>query len=270
MRLSGSKALVAVAVVFALSTLVHAADGVLVSQRMTVNGTVTTSQVQIEKTRMRAETSGATGKQVVLFDGARQVLDIVDMTKKTYMEMTKADFDQMAAQMKGMQDQVQQMMANMSPAQREQMEAMMRGRGAAMPAAPAKTEYRKTATDRVGKWTCQKYDSLQNGQKTGEICTVEPAALGFTLADFAVAQQLGNMFKALMPQAADQMFSVGRMEDQGFSGIPVRTISGTTTMEITDVARQTFPDSLFAVPAGFQKQDLMGAMGGRRGRGTPR
>ena len=38
---------------------------------------------------------------------------------------------------------------------------------------------------------------------------------------------------------------------------------GTATTEVVEAGRQTFPDSLFAVPAGFTKQDIMGAMGGR-------
>jgi hypothetical protein len=38
---------------------------------------------------------------------------------------------------------------------------------------------------------------------------------------------------------------------------------GTATTEVIEVDRQTFPDSLFTVPAGFTKQDIMGAMGGR-------
>ena len=35
------------------------------------------------------------------------------------------------------------------------------------------------------------------------------------------------------------------------------------TTEVIEAGRRTFPDSLFAVPAGFTKQDIMGAMGGR-------
>jgi hypothetical protein len=36
----------------------------------------------------------------------------------------------------------------------------------------------------------------------------------------------------------------------------------TTTNEVTDVSRQAFEDSLFAAPAGFQKESFPG-MGGR-------
>jgi hypothetical protein len=51
---------------------------------------------------------------------------------------------------------------------------------------------------------------------------------------------------------------MGGDDPQGFSGIPVRRVNSTgsrqTVSELTEVSRQTFADSLFAVPAGYQKQ----------------
>jgi hypothetical protein len=148
---------------------------------------------------------------------------------------------------------------------------MMKGRGlpGAGPA-PQKTEYRQAGKDKVGKWTCDKYDGFQNNEKTSELCTVDPATLGFALADFDVSRQLGEFFKKLLPQSADQLFTVGKPEDQGYSGVPVRrkfTAAGKeTTTELTDVTRQTFTDATFAVPDGFNKEDLLPGLGGR-GRG---
>jgi len=235
-----------------------AADGVLIVEKSTTGGTTSTNQVQIEKTRMRAESAGPNGtKTVVVFDGGAQVMRMIDADKKMYTEMTKADVERMGAQMAKMQEQ----MKNMPPAARAQMEALMKGRGAA-PGAAAKTEYRKTGTDKVGKWTCDKYEGYQNNQKTSELCTVDPKTLGFGVADFQVTQQLGEFFKALMPQNAEQMFTLGTSDAQGFSGVPVRRIYSIgqqqTVSEITEVSRQTFADSIFAVPAGFQKRAMPG------------
>jgi hypothetical protein len=259
-----STSLAACALLLTSTVVLRAADGVLLVQRITRGGAAeTTSQTQIEKNRMRSEITDASGRKVVIFDATKGVLDVIDPDKKTYMEITQAEVDQMAAQMQGAMSQMQQAMANMPPEQRAQMEAMMgRGRAMMMPAAPAKTEYHQAGTDHVGKWTCDKYDVMQAGQKTGEICTVAPSALGFTAADFEVTRQMADFFKKVIPQAAQQMFTVGRQEEQGFAGVPVRTVSGQVTSEITEASRQTFPDTVFAVPAGFQKQSMMG-----RGRG---
>jgi hypothetical protein len=100
-----------------------------------------------------------------------------------------------------------------------------------------------------------------------ELCTVNPATLGVSLADFDIVKEAGKFFQQLAPQNVDQMFAVGGSE-QGYNGIPVRsTISidqNSITTEIVDVSRKTFSDDSYAVPAGFQKQEFPGA--GRRGR----
>ena len=262
--------------VLALATAtLWAADGVQITVKVTSGTDTRTTQAQFDKTRMRTEVKSSTGgNEIVIFDGTKQVLDILNPDAKTYNEITKADIDRISAQMQSAMDQMNTMMANMPPAQRAQMEAMMQGRG--MPgmsaAQPVKTEYRKNGTDKVGKWTCDKYDGYQNGQKTSEVCTIDPKALGLTPDDFAVTRQLADMFSKLVPQAAGQLFAIGKPEEQGFSGFPVRstsTVAGVQTVsELTDIVHQALPDANFAVPAGYTKQDFPGMNAGMgRGRG---
>jgi hypothetical protein len=256
----------AVAIACGLSASLRAAEGILLVQKMTTGNETTTSQVQIEKTRMRAEVVDQSGKrQVVVFDGAKQVMTIIDMNAKTYSELTKADVDRMRAQIDGAMAQMQAQLAQMPPEQRAQIEAMMRGRGMPGMAAPVKTEYRRIGSGTVGKWACDKYDAYQNGQKTGEICTVNPTALGFGASDFDVTRQMASFFASLVPAMADQIAAIGKTEEQGFSGFPIRHVTSVgdrqTVSEVTEASRQTFADSLFAVPAGFTKRDLMGGRG---------
>ena len=262
MKFIVARALPAIAAVAFVAPLL-AADGVLIVERTTSGGTSEVSQMQIERNRMRAEITGATGgKQTVIFDGVKQTIDILDTNRKTYNELTKADVDRLGGQMQDAMAMVQAQLASLPPDQRAQIEAMMRGRGVSMNAgAPAaKTTYRKTGTDKVGTWTCDVYEGTQNGQKTSQVCTVDPAALGLTASDFDAAQQLATFFAKILPQSADRLFSIGRAEDQGFSGVPVRRTyydnGRETTAEITEISRQTFPDSVFAVPAGFTKVDM--------------
>jgi hypothetical protein len=74
------------------------------------------------------------------------------------------------------------------------------------------------------------------------------------------------MMEKMMPQNANRVFIVGRGEDQGFSGVPVRQTftagQEQTTVDPIDVGRQNFPASTFEVPAGFQKETM--GMGQRR------
>jgi hypothetical protein len=251
-----------------------AASGVLIAQKVTNGNTTTTTQSQIEPTRMRSEIASSTGrKQVVVFDGAAQVMRMIDDDGKTYMEMSKTDLDRVRGQMDGAMTQMQEQLKNMPPEQRARMEALMKGRGSAMPGAAATpTEYKKIGTDTVGRWTCDKYEGTKNGEKVSEVCTVAPSALGFTPADFEVTRQLTEFFKSMMPQAAEGLFSIGSAtpNPNAFSGLPVRVVSFRggaiqTVSEMTEASRQTFPDTLFQIPAGYQKREFPG-MGRGRGR----
>jgi hypothetical protein len=245
---------------FALSAVpLLAGDGLLIVQKLTSSGTTKVHQLQIEKTRMRAETAGAAGQtQVIVFDATAQVIRIINPERKTYREMTKADVERLGGQMAGARAQMQDQMKNLPPEQRERMEAMLRGRGLA-PGPLAKIEYRKAGTDKVGKWTCDKYDGYRNNEKVSELCTVNPSTLGVTIADFDIVKEAGKFFQQLAPQNVDQMFAVGGAE-QGYSGIPVRsTISlgqNPITTEIVEVNRKAFSDDTYRVPAGFQKQEF--------------
>lgn len=239
---------------------VEAAQGIQLTQKIS-NGTSTqTLQIQLDNSHMRTElVNPASGtKQIVIFDGAKQVLYIVNSERKIYTEMTRADVDRMAAQLQSMRG----MMANLPPAQRAQMEARMGGAGA-----PVKPEYKRAGTDHVGRWTCDKYEGYVNGTKTTELCTVPPTALGFAMADLDVTRQMADFYSKMAPQGADQVSSIGRLEDQGFSGFPVKRVitagQSQITMEIVDASRTNLPDDVFTLPAGFTKQ-TMPTMGGGR------
>ena len=248
-----------------------AAQGLVIVEKTTINGAAETHQIQITPQRMRTDIGGPNGPTTVMFDGAKQLLYLINPGRKTYSELTKAEADQMGSQLSGAMAQIQETLKNMPPEQRAQMEAMMKGRGLpAMSYGAVKTTYKKGGTQRVGKWTCDVYEILVNEQRTGEMCTVSPQTLGFTAADFAVSRQLADFIKSILPQGTEAMFQVGD-GSAGFSGVPVRrvmTVLGRETIsEMTDVTRQDVPDSQFAVPAGFTKEAFGGGLGRGLGRG---
>src|SRR5579859_4645557 len=249
-------------------TSTYAANGLVISMKTTKGTSTATNQIQLDANHMRAEMAGRSDAQnAFVFDGVKQAMYIIDDSKKTYTEITKEDLDRMAAQMQGM-------MASIPPEQRAQVEAMMRARGGrgmpGMGAPAAKPTFKKTGTDKVGKWTCDKYEGYEGDRKTSEVCTVAPSALGLSDADFAVTKQFAKFFSGIMPQMSERVFSIGSLEDRGFAGVPVRTISYgadgsvSSTTELTDISHQNVPDSAFAPPSGYAKQD-MGFGRGRRG-----
>jgi hypothetical protein len=262
-----------------LAVPVWAGDGVLIVMKVTFGtNPPQTNQIQIDQKRMRMTGTGATGSAGVMFDGNRQVMTMIDDAHKTYTEMSKADLDAFAAQMAPAMAQMQDAMKNMPPEAKARMEAMMKKNGAAAGgppgAAPAKIEYKKTGTATVGKWTCDKYEGYTNGQKTQELCTVDPKVLGFSMADFQVMRDMQEFFKQMQqfgrgiaPQQSP--FTVGTVAEQGFSGMPVRSVittsNGTQVIsELAEAKRQAFTDATFTVPSDYKKNDMFGR--GRTGR----
>ena len=251
-----------IGLVVPLASLAHAAEGVLISEKTVTGKGTRTTHVQLEPDRMRAESTTATGEsQIIVFDGPQQVLRMISNDRKSYTEMTKEDLTRMGARMNGVMAEMQKKMAEMPPAQRAQMEAAMArmGRGGTQ----TKTEYRKAGSDKVGNWTCERYEGFKNEEKVSEVCTVEPSTLGLTPADFEISKQVAAFFQTLAPQGADQLFGIGTVESQGFSGIPVRRsafVKGQlqSTSEVIEVKRQTFAPTSYDVPAGYQKQAIGG------------
>jgi len=255
--------LTAIAMIGLAAGVTTGANGVIITAKAVSGGKTETHQIQLDADHLRADTGDS---KVVIFDGARQVLEIVNTDQKTYRELTKADVDRLGEQVSGAMAQMQSQMANLPPEQRARIEAMMKGRGVNPAANAAKPEYRRAGTDKVGKWTCDKYDVYQNGQKEGDVCTVSPSALGLSDTDFAVTRQMQTFFAALLkfvPAAqASQLFTLRSFTAEGLAGIPVRrTEPDGDSMELSDITRGNVPDSTFQVPAGFQKQPFMGGRG---------
>lgn len=256
-------------IVFALALAVpsgaFAAEGVVMVQTVTSGSGVMKSEVQLERTRMRTEVTDAAGRQqTIIYDGNRDVLYVVDTARRSYMEMTRADAERMGTMMRGTMAALQQQLASLPPAQRAALEKQL-GAAAGMAAGGGeKPVFRRNGSGQVGKWACDKYDGFTKGEKTAEVCTVDPRVLGLTIDDFAVTLKMAEFAASILPQMANQMVGIGSPE-QGFSGVPVRAVSGpdgnNVTVELTEVRRTMLADDLFAVPAGFQKQALptMGA-----------
>jgi uncharacterized protein DUF4412 len=264
-----STLLAACAAVWVVSPSLAASDGVLIVRTITSAAGTTTNEMQLDKSHVRTQTNDPMGaSHVIVFDSGKQTLYIINPAQKTYSELTQADADRMGGagrgQMADAMSQMQAQLASMPPEQRAMVEKMMASRmGGAGAGAGAKTEFRKVGTDTAGKWTCDKYEGSQNGQKTSEICTVDPSTLGMALGDLQVLQQFSEFFKKMIPMAAGAVPGIG---ETGISGFPVKTVNrgpdgSTVTSELTAATRQSFDDSVFAVPAGFQKVDFMGGRG---------
>lgn len=240
----------------AVVSLSAQSQGITLIQSETRDGKATTTLTQMDRTHIRTET----GSGVFIFDGDAQVMRVVNMERKSYTEITKADMQKMSQQMSAAMEK----MKDLPPAQRAQMEKMMAGRG--MPGAgpaSAPLAYKATGSDKAGQWACAKYDGMRASEKVVELCAVEPKALGLTPADFEVAKQLAEFMKSLMPQMADQITVMGTPAEQGYSGFPIRRSQFsngkvTSVSELKEIKREAIPASAWQAPAGFKRESFGG------------
>ena len=228
------------------------------------------STIYVQDGKIRMEIEGL-AHIIMIFDSAKQVVWTLSPERGTYMEMnanapgtsmSDARQQQLDSAMKKMQDQ----MASMPPEQRAQMEKMMKSM-TAPPAAATPLTYRSLGTtEKVGPFTCSKYEALRDGKRVAEHCTASFDQLHLTAEDTKAFEEMGKFMKSRMGGRASASPVVEEMK-----GFPVHSVTYAGDKPdfestVTSAEHKSVDSSLFTVPSGLKKQD-MGSMGGRGGRG---
>ncbi|MEO8097850.1 MAG: hypothetical protein ABI811_09125 [Acidobacteriota bacterium] len=192
----------------------------------------TVREILIDTDRMRVN-DGDTSVLFLTKGGNRMV--ILNKTGNTYQEIDQATMDRMGAQMGGAMAQLEEAMKNMPPAQRAQMEQMMKGKlggpASASPsaAAVAPTTYAAKGPGTAGAYRCTLYEGSQSGQKISEICAATPVDLKLSASDFQVMERmreyLSVMTKALQNSPMAGAISDSGLTKEGINGFPVQTIT---------------------------------------------
>ena len=157
------------------------------------------------------------------------------------------------------------------------MEEMMKGRmgGGAPAAAPTITVQEKGSGEKVGPYTTNRYEVLTNGQRTSELWAASNSQIHLQESDFKTFQAMAKLFEPLTRNAPKGSWSAGPMEQ--IKGFPVKTVTydgqrATYEMTVVNAETQSLQGSLFTLPSGLKKQDMMGpgGMGGPGGMRGPR
>jgi len=223
-----------------------------------------TVTIYMDAGKLRVEGANGGSPYLLIFDNAKQVMWMADLQKKTYMEITKAQVEQMANQMQQMMAQMEQAMAQVPPAQRAMMEQMMKGRMGGMTAALAITVRDKGASDTVGQFSCKLYEILSNGQVSSEVCAADPSQMNLDASAFETFKALAEFYEPLrriMPQmAASGGWSAPNAMDQ-INGFPVRTVRYEGGKPASESLLQTLEEraidaAQFTLPSGLKKQEM--------------
>jgi hypothetical protein len=250
---------------FFLSSLsAHAqTQGVLIKGKDTRGGQTTVIEIRLDKNRFQTDLTAAGERFQAIFDGNKALFVQLNLSRKTYTEISKPELDRVVT------ETIRQTMANLTPEQqaRINLETFL-NRNAPTNIVPLIREFFPFSKDKVGEWPCTNYAPPGGAI----ICAADPALFGLTAADFDVLRQLEEFQLALMGGAgaaapgrgvsispAGNVFVSGLSEGKPFTAVVLkRTESANSarasTFEVTEIRRETLPQSLFEIPSDFEKQ----------------
>ncbi|MGH7598340.1 MAG: DUF4412 domain-containing protein, partial [bacterium] len=226
-----------------------------------------TNKTYVDSDRMRMEAQAMGGTQIVIFRQDKGLFWIIDQKGKTYMEITKQDFQQMKAKMNEAKTMIDEQTKHLTPEQKQMMEKMMQSRGmpAMQPAGAAKITYKKAASgEKVNQWVCARYEGYREDKKIKEVWTTDWKSLGLTPESFKVMKDLSEFFAEFAKDMASSFDKIGSEEwekQQGYTGIPVKTLSYMdgklrAATEVTEVKQESLAAALFDLPTGLTKKEM--------------
>jgi hypothetical protein len=214
------------------------------------------------------------------YDSGRDVVFAVDHGTKSYYEIDRALATQVGGQLNSvmttLNQQMEKAMAGMSEAQKQQFKAMMPAAMTRKPTPkPAQVSIRKTGkTSNIAGVSCDQAELLTDKQPAQQLCIASLQAAGISSAEMQSIKKLGQFAGQLA-----QLLDVGGMQQgqvnsasiaaafEQIQGIPLAMNSNDgNSGRITAIKHDTIDTSVFTIPKGYQKKDVMSLMTGMGGK----
>lgn len=223
----------------------------------------TTVTTQAQDGRMRV-TTGADGSVMIFKEDALYSFSEED---KSYIVMDRASMKRMADQINPALKQMQEQLAKMPPEQRAQVEKMLGDRMPVMSTQEQAQEIRKTSrTGKAGGHACKYVEVRQGGVLTDELCVAPASALKGSQALMEAAANMSKLMQEMVGNLdapwLSQLIERQAANFDELGGVPVLTrhfSDGEATHETTlqSIRTESLPASLFEVPAGYTRKDMM-------------
>jgi len=192
--------------------------------------------------KMRLEGMGS-DKNIMVFDGDSHSMMVIDNEKKTYMTITEADMEQMAAMMGPVADR--------SSTKKDDFHVDLKDTG---------------RTETVAGVTCEVWHGTttqSNGEKKeGEGCVAK--GVGFAFYDIMVNNPMTKRMRGSMQES---MAKYKEVLSGGKGVLKMTSIENgkpTVDMEATKIEKQSVSEDAFKPPAGYTGQSMSQMMQGAR------
>jgi hypothetical protein len=243
-----------------------------VNRDLSSNGDSTIIQTWAQNGMMRVESQAnkATARSTMIFKN--DTIYAINHQDKSYLAMDRESMKRVAEQLNPALKMLQERMKDMTPEQRAQMEKMMGGRlPPGVGEAEKKTEIKRTArTEKVSGYSCSYVQVLEDGVLTDEVCVTPSKALKGSDELMTAATRMSEMMREMMSTMdAPWLKQMAEKQVQNFAalgGIPVLSRhfeAGTPHSEttLTSIRSETLAASLFEIPAGYTRKDMLAAPG---------
>ena len=232
----------------------------------------TTQEIAIKNDKIMVKSVGGDKNFDLLYRHAVENVLIVDHSKSTVMIVDEQQVDRLNQQMQNVQIMLQALggqIANLSPEQRQQLQALLGDNvsldtlaKAAEPQAP--TRLVPAGMKEVGKIHCRVMRVMQGATPVAEICLADAATMNVSNNDAAAIRALFGFYERLAPKgqalARQQGITLPNITARELSGIPVefRDLSGqgSVTMTLRRVNTSPVSPELMRVPSGYKTVPL--------------
>jgi hypothetical protein len=206
----------------------------------------------------------------VVLDMPRARIWVAHPGARTFWEGT---IDEYCASVKGLvgaaRAGMEEATKGLSPAEREQIQALMKAAGAAPPAKLRVVVERTADTETIAGWPTRKYRVLADGRLREELWLTSDAGVAREFEVARAPQTFGRMMACML----DGQPTGAGVEDSAeyrqlyAQGWPLRSVfygaggaSGGST--VTKAERRDIPEREFATPAGFRRAPFAEVVGG--------
>ncbi len=218
----------------------------------------------------------ANGTTNGFYDSGLDVVFAVDHTSKSYYEIDRTLATKVGQQLNSvmttMNQQMEKAMAGMTEAQKQQFKAMMPDVITRKPAPkPAQVSIRKTSkTNKVAGVGCEIAEILEAQKPVHKLCIASSRAAGVSDQEMQALKKLGQFAGEL----ASLMNIGGQLQSQinpasiasafnQMQGIPMAMNSRDGhSGHITAIKHDSVNNTVFSIPKGYQKKDVMGLLRG--------
>lgn len=191
---------------------------------------------------------------------------VISHKDKNYVIMDRASMKRMAEQLNPALQMLQERMKTMTPEQRAQMEKMLGTKIPSGEAQPQPEIKRTSRNDKIGGHSCTYVEVREASVLTDELCVVPANALkgSAELMNSAKKMQVlvNDMMASMDAPWLKQMAQKQMQNFEALGGIPVVSrhfVDGKPQNEtsLTSISAETVAASLFEIPAGYTKKDMM-------------